>query len=297
VSPDRILITDPDGVSDPRVLPINGGSFSWLINETGTGNVEVMTADLLDAGLLPPWRLGGKCAFWEHPTLPAHNGVLTAPTAGVEDETTELVWRTWDVELDGRRTPRLMLAGAATAGAIVKRSIEDRDRASTPLRLSVNADEQGASIPASHRAADLRALLRDATRIANIEYRVSHSSRAIESGVRVGTDKSASVVLIEGKHVVGGRVGYDLESIHNEVFAVPADTPYGRARGITVRDEEGISVHGLRQTTVVFPGMESRGQLRTAAENTLKRLTRQGHLLSLLAALERLGVIADKTEA
>jgi hypothetical protein len=272
--------TDPGGESNPVVVDLNGGAFSWPVNDTGTANVECRTRDLKDAGLLPARdNLAGKWFAWDGP--PGRWAGVVAAVRSHGTGTTEVVARSFDALLQARRTPKVADTGMANVGAVLRRNVEDRHRASDPLRLEIATDGHGPAVPAIQRANDLHDLLAGLARSSGWEWRVDHDARTLEFRERVGRDRSGSVVLTEGAAVRGFDLAFDLEALRNELLAVPADEPFARTRTVAVRDDHSVNRHGLRQASEVFPGLVTRAGLRAVADARLGQLVGQGDTLGL----------------
>jgi hypothetical protein len=277
----ELTLTMPRSKANPLRVEINGASWSKPVSDVGTFNAEVPTRHLKDAGLLPDPR--GRWVAWAHGAL-VWAGVVTAVRDDAGSGTTELVARTWEWLLQGRRAPRFGQTNAANPGDLLRRAIADRSRGSDPIGLEVLADRTGAAIPLVARGSDLLDLLRDVVRRGGGDYTVDHATRTLVYRNRIGVDRSGTVVLSEGRHVVGYRRDLDLEALYNEVLVTPADEPYGRTRSVEARDDASIRRHGLRQTSIVVEGLVTRAALRPAAEAELARLVGLGQTLSLEVA-------------
>jgi hypothetical protein len=275
------LFTDHFSTANPAAVALNGGSFTWAVAATGTANVEVATSYLLGAGLMPPRVLGGKRLRWEHPTLGVWTGPVTAPRSSGRDAVTEVVAKTLDWYYQGRRTPKVTDTGMASAGYVFRRAAEDRYRASDRIGVDVTVRSSRALTPSVARAHDLGGLLRDLVRQSGEEYWVDHDAEAVEWTQRAGRDKSGDIALIWGREIVDFEYAYDLEAIFNELLVVPQRSPYDRTRTISVRDEDSISRHGLRQRVEVVPGLVTRAALRSIGYALLSDYASRGDMVTV----------------
>lgn len=273
-----LLFTEHHSRAAPVPVRINGASWSKVVSDLGTFNAEVPTAHLKRAGLLPDPR--GRWIEWAHGPL-YWAGVVTACEDNEDGVTSELVGRTWEWLLQGRRMPRFGNLEAANPGDLLRRAVADRSRASDWIGVAIECDRVGAAVPLASRGADLLDLLRDVARQGQGDYRVDHRTRTIVYRRRLGIDRSGSVVVTEGRHVLSRRRSLDLEASYNEVLVTPRDEPYGRTRSAEVRDDAAIRRHGLRQTAVVLDGIVTRAALGPAAEAELDRVVRRGQTLAV----------------
>jgi hypothetical protein len=279
VSRNEVTLSRPGG-RDPRVVALNGIAVSWVVDDSGTASAEVASSALRFIGALPDPR--GWELYWEHETLGPWWGEVEDCETSIGTGTTELAARTWDAALEKRVLPRRYDPPAAPAGSLLRRAANDVARSGHPLRIVVLADETGESLPLDQGGGDLADVLRAVERTADGGWRARHDARAIEwRRGTVGRDLRASVVLVEGRQVVDGSVRRERRPVVNEVTAVQSDRPFARAAAVVVRDEASVGALGLRQETVVYPGLGSAAALGPAARADLARAVLRGRSFRL----------------
>ena len=277
------IAADVDG-RDPATLDINGGSFSLVRQRHGDGQrrgpepgARAGRAPAAVGGRRPLPLLAGPPDAW-----PVGRPGYVGPD-DVRDRDDRAWWGARPMTASpGRRAPKRADTGMASPGAVLRRAVADRYRASAPIGLDVVTDWVGGAVPAALRGEDLRNLLFGLSRASGWEWRVDHTGPTLEFRRRVGTDRSASVALVEGAAVVDYDLGFDLDARFNELAVVPTDAAYARSRSVVVRDDASIARHGLRQQSEVVSGFVSRAGLATAARARLNQLLQQGDTLTLV---------------
>jgi hypothetical protein len=255
-----LLITRIGG-RDPVTLVASDLAASWSVQQGGLLSAIAVTTDVLAA--FGTVDLRGRWLSWRHPALGTWSGVITdvVPTS---EGVTELAAGDFRLLLDRRRTAKVYDLQAATPGGIVKRLIADATR-QEPLWIDdVTADEQGIPVAYQSRADDLLAAVTDLASASGQEWRVT-AERVLEWRLRLGTDQTASVELVEGRHLAEWRFPHALAPITNDLLAVPSNTDYQQTRAVVVRDEASIQAHGLRQGGTVITEAVSEAMLRPKA--------------------------------
>lgn len=218
-----IILSERGGRNAVRVATA-GLSCSWEVNRAGTLSCQVPVADLVAAG----WAgspLGGWVRF-EHPTAGAWGGVVTAgnPGDGIWDiaaQSFHVLARKRLVKLsDAEEEPASGTPGGLLRQAFALASL-GIEGFSDPIRLTLGTIwEGGPTIEVVYANEDLyERVLPSLADELGYEWGVT-ADRVLNFGQRLGTDKSATVKLVQGRHIaVDAQAVEDLWGVENVLMA------------------------------------------------------------------------------
>lgn len=227
---DEAIISDRGG-KNPRRLPIANPSCSWELNTAGSFSAFARIRDLRAAGL--GHDLKGRWLEWEHPTAGRWGGVLSGRP--VEDGVAELAADGWAKLLSGRVLAEQDTPPPGPIGGLIRRLVIAAGRDDpTFIKLGV-IDEGGPSIQIDTGGGDIGDdLLPQLAQDGGAEWYVD-ADRRINVARKLGRDRSATVRLVEDRHVTNFRLDDDLwSSVRGQVFVIesPAATTARAAQAV-----------------------------------------------------------------
>lgn len=278
-----VVLTQPG--SDRSPIPVNANGIAWSrgVSVNGTCSVEVMTADLVELGLLPtPDALGDRWLRFSHPLLGEWSGEVQEVRHDLGSGTTEIAAQDWSALLEARRTAQdYVISPAAQPGDILKRVFTDAAREEGPLYIDdIRWDSAGAPLELFIQADDVADVLRQVVAAGGVEHRFN-PDRSLEIRNRLGIDRFASVTLAWGRDIVDGEYIASRRPVVNDLLALPADTEFKSSDAVVVYDADSIEAGRRRQGTRIYPNFIGRGELRAAAKADLRRMVAQGNTVRL----------------
>jgi hypothetical protein len=204
IVPDEVIVMDRGGGRARRV-PVANVACSWSANAAGTFSAFTRISDLRAVGL--GGSLAGRWIEWTHPTAGRWGGVISGRT--ISDGIPELAADGWASLLRGRVIVEQQRPPAASPGTIARHLVLAAGR-EQPTFLSLGTfDEGGEPVSVALGSGDvLDDLLPSITKETGFKWRVD-AARRFHFGRNLGRDRSGSVRLVEGRHIVDYRADED----------------------------------------------------------------------------------------
>jgi hypothetical protein len=232
------------GGYDPLVIPHAGARFSWALSGVGSFSCVLPATLARRFDFEGAEQTGTRWIRYEQAYLPDWGGVLTMP--GWSDGEFEIGGESFEVLLRKRRVPRNYGQQSATPGALAQRAFTDVQADDPTGIVSFEADEWGAPVSWEWRGGDLHDdVFRQLASASGQEYRVD-ADRNLEWRVRLGEDKSGSVLLAAGHQIVSYRYDADLWTIENDIEGVATDERYERSVNAIRDHTDSIRTFGRR---------------------------------------------------
>lgn len=213
---DEVTISERGG-GNPRRLVVMQASCSFAISSAGMFSAFVRLDDLQQAGL--PQNIKGMWIRYESEAGPWF-GVITGRP--VTDGVCELAAMSAAILLRGRVLDALVRPVSGPAGALMRKVLQEATR-DEPTFLTIGTiDESGPSLSLSYGAEDVyNDILPMLAGDSGYEWTVT-PDRMFHFARFVGEDKSASVRLVEDRHIAGYRASDDLWMISNRLIGTSA---------------------------------------------------------------------------
>ena len=266
------------GWSERRIVQIAPPSMSWRTDGPGSFDCLVRARDLHSAGYMLHGvsdPLKGLWLWYEHPTAGPWGGVVTRTDS--DGSFVRITAEQFNVLLRKRRVPGTYRAVAVSPGALALSFLTDAERNGDSFMLTGwTAEETGAVIDFEPRGSDLCDDVIPALAAYGYQWRVKATAmdeRLFEFRQRVGTDKRASVLMSEGRHIVRFNQTGDLWTVVNSLEGVPGDRDYREARGYQLDDEQSMRELGRRyEATIAYTGAVTRSTIIPQVKRDLERL-------------------------
>lgn len=260
------------GWGDARQIGVASVAASWGVSEIGRFSA-VMAAR--QARLLGVPSLLGLWVLWEHATLGRWGGVIEDVNVDLFRGTVELAGASFATNLRKKRTSRNQRISSAPAGSLWLRAVADVQNDQDLDIDEANADEGGSLLTWEWRGDDLFQVTDALASAANHEYDVylDDDLRVVaEFRERVGSDKTGSVLLIEGRDVLDGTIALSTYDLVNDILAVSGDDEWAAADHIIVTDPDSIDTYGRQQGTAAYDYATRRASLLPRAQEALVTL-------------------------
>lgn len=231
---DEVIISDHGGGNSRRV-PIVAASASWEISGIGKFSAFATMDDLRAAGA--GGELTDAWLEWVHPVAGRWGGTITGRP--ISDGLPEITAESWASLLRGFVIEHWLRPVAGQPGGLMRRALIDAGANGDSFITLGTIDEGGIPIEARFGAEDvLEDTLATLGDEGDMEWLVDED-RTFHARRRFGVDRSASVRLVEGRHIVTYRIADDS-------YAAPA------AETLSLRtDEETIRARLDTTTTTV----------------------------------------------
>lgn len=276
--PNVITIAGP-GWTDKREFRVGSVSADWPVNGIGRFSGLIPAAVAWDQGISDYTDLWLR---WRSPSGRLWGGIVRDVVVRL-GTTVELSASSFLDELNYLTTRPVYRQAMATAGALIKRAIID-----TPGKFAIfdelDTDDVGPLLTAEWRVDRLYQVVQRLADSGNLQYRDELNddwSRSLRARARVGEDKSADILLIEGRHFGTGSAAKSVKAIANSIYAKSADRDWEDAPGTTVMDLDSYAARGLRQTARRYYGLHSISGLAARARAELVELARPQIPLSI----------------
>jgi len=198
------VISDRGGLNSRRV-PLAGIQCSWEINGSGSASGFVRIADLRAAGLGQDLR--GRWLEFDFGAAGRWGGVISGrPTTG---NIAEISAEGWAALARGRVATESVGANGPGAGSAIKVLREAGTLDPTFLLLDGTYDEGGSWASFSISGDVGTETLAQISESTGLEW-IIDADRRFHAGRKLGRDKSESVRLTEGRHVIEYRTDNDL---------------------------------------------------------------------------------------
>jgi hypothetical protein len=270
-----VAITNP-GDDTPTVIDVGGVSASWQVSGQTSFSCEAETDTLMHT--FQTIDLRGKWLRWDHGTLGTWAGQITDVESDYQNGTTEIAATDFSSLLEARRIAKVYDTGeAAPAGALAKRVVIDaaREAGGYTWIQNVFADQTGDPLKIQLRGGKVSEALDTISNRSMDEWWVDWQ-RQLWWQHRRGTNKTGSVQLVEGRHIVDHRYSLALGPIVNDLLAVPADEPYSTSNSFTVDDDASILKVGRRQDQRTYGSVVTESTIRPLALKDLNKLKSLG---------------------
>lgn len=222
----EVVVMDRGGFN-PRRLAVAEPSASWEIGGPGAFSAFARIADLRAVGL--GGDLTGRWLEWDHPTAGRWGGVVTGRP--VSDGVAEVAADGYAALLRGRVLAEQDRGVAGAGGGLARRAVIAAGR-DEPTYVTIGTiGEGGEFVSLDTGGGDVaESILPGIAEAAGIEWRVD-ADRRFHASRKLGRDRSASVRLVEDRHVVGYRIDDDLwaSSLGTVYAASPSVAPGGGA--------------------------------------------------------------------
>lgn len=190
-------------------------------------------------------------------------------------QTVELSATSFVDELRNIRTGVNYRQAMASAGTIIKRAIVDAP-GEFAIFDDIDTDDSGPLISTAWRADNLFQVVDRIARSGNQQY-IDHTNddwtRTLSVRETVGVDKSADIILIEGKHFGDGDMVISTKALANNLLAKSADADWEDAPGAIVEKTDSVEERGLRQAVQRYYGIHSVSGLAARARQELETMS------------------------
>lgn len=277
-SPD-VTIARP-GWFDQAVIPVTPPSASWRTDGPGSFECQIENRTLLRYGLNMTGvtsPLKGRWLWWEHPTAGAWGGVITRSEVG--QWMTSVTAEQFHVLLRKRRLSANYGPMALSPGSLALMFLTSAERAGESFMLTGwTAEEGGETIDLEPRGGDLCDDVLPELASFGYQWRVTSDTmdeRAFEFRRRLGSDKSRTVLISEGRTIpLGGlRTTGDLWTVANSIVGIGGGDAWKQAAGYQLDDESSMRALGRRyETTIAYSGVATRSTIVPRVKQDLARL-------------------------
>jgi hypothetical protein len=269
-----VLISDPRGFNTQRV-PITGVSRSWIVGGSGSLSAEVLSSDLVTAGLNDELR--GHWIVIEDDDAGTWGGIVSDVQPN-GDGTTEVAASSFEAALDAIRMPRKNRPLYGMPGTVALEAISASVRGlGNPIQVRT-ADDFGLPVSFAFTGGDLRQALDSMADEAGQEWWVDPDTLTFHWG-RKGTDLTGTIQVSEGRHVADWRLPTSLDPVINDLQAYPLNERYQAMQTITVTNPASITAVGRRQGSAGIPGGSHAIHIRNRAIGTVNELAALGQAI------------------
>lgn len=259
------LLTIADrGFADKREIRAANIAASWIVN--GTGRLSAMLSSR------EAWLLGiddylGKFVRWDHPTMGIWGGRIEDVSVNIGAGSVEISCASFATLMKKRRTRKRQQPSNAPAGSLVYRVFADLAVNDIPYD-SILCDTDGEPVLQRWNADDVYNVVSNLARISGHQFDVTLDEEwqiAFRFRTRVGTDRTADVVLHEGYQISDGTPVHSLANVVNDILAVSAEGNWDDAESIAVVDGPSSQQYGRLQDTRRYYGFTTGQALATRA--------------------------------
>jgi len=269
------VVISEAGLDDPKRIPANGIDCSWRINARGDASIEIETSVLRATGLLDCEGFGLSFRIQKMGLFGYWSGVIQQIRFDGASGTTEIAAQTNEALLDARRTAKSYDVTDGDAGGIAAKVIADNGWEGSAFIAGYRIGPTGLA-DISIRAEQVVDAIDQLAALVDGEWRVTWD-RWFEFADRLGVDRTATVVLLEGRDVgATWEIIRDVRPRVNDLLAMSGVDAYTRKTAVVVLDSVSIEEIGQRQGAIVFPYLIKESLLRPAAKKELQRLARLG---------------------
>jgi hypothetical protein len=277
-----ILTIADRGGGNARLIPHGGAIVSWVTNEPGSFSAYIPADVARSYGLIGGNAAGTIWIRYQYPDLPDWGGVATVPQWA--DGFYELGAEQFHVLLRRRRVNRLYGQQSATAGALAQRALRDAWADDAIMLTEVQADEWGDPVAYEWRGGDLEEdIFRELAEASGQEWTVD-ADRRLDWRVRLGTDKTGTVMLYQPHEITSCRYATDLWTTANEVMGIAADSRYERSAHAIQSHTTSIRTLGRYQVTNRYPGVVNRGTIVPKVRRDLEQTAWPAEVMVLTVA-------------
>jgi hypothetical protein len=256
-----ILTIMDRGGGNEVIVPHANARVSWVLSGAGAFSAVIPGDFARWFGFQGANSAGAYWLRYEHQCLPDWGGVVTVPQWSEND--LELGSESFHALMRKRRVPRVYGQQSSTPGALAQRAFHDVQADDYMFIRQFEADEYGDPVEWQWRGGDLHDdILRNLASSTGQEWTVD-ADRNAEWRVRLGTDKTASVMLYAPHEIVGWRYSADLWTVTNDLEGVASDARFERSVNVIREKTTSVKTIGRYQ--------ESRRYERVVQGGTLVR--------------------------
>jgi hypothetical protein len=269
-----VLISDPRGFGTQRV-PVTGVSRSWVVGGSGSLSAEVLSSDLVTAGLNDELR--GHWIVVEDDDAGTWGGVIgdVQPNG---DGTTEVAASSFESAFNAIRMPRRNRPLYGMPGTVALEAISASVRGLGNPVQARTADDFGLPVSFPFDGGDLRQALDSHASQTGQEWWIDPDTLAFHWG-RKGTDLTGTVQVCEGRHIADWRLPTSLDPVINDLQAYPLNDRHQAMQTITVTNPASITAVGRRQGSAGIPGGSHAVHIRNRAIGTVNELAASGQAI------------------
>lgn len=269
-----VLISDTAGFRTKRI-PVTGVTRSWTVLGSGSLSAEILSADLVTAGLHDELR--GHWIVCYDDDAGTWGGIVTDTQAN-GDGTTEVAATDWKASFAARRMPKRNRPLHGPAGTLALVAItETVRRHGTPITVRT-ADDIGPARSFDLNGGDLLSALDSLANESGQEWWVDPDTMAMHWGIK-GRDKTGTVQLIAGRHISEWRLPSSIGPVVNDLEAFPLNDRYQVFQTIQVENAASIAAIGRRQGSAGIPGGSHAVHIRPAALALVDELAALGQAI------------------
>lgn len=258
------------GEGNPRILDHWAAKVSWSVSDRGVFSALVPAKVARSFGLAGGFAAGALWVRYQYPGLPDWGGVVTSPHWS-GDGTYELGAESFHVLMRRRVVPRLAKFHPAPAGAIAKRAFSSCQGDDYMFIRDLTADEDGDPVGIDPRGGDLLDdVFRQLSRATAQELTVDADRYAFWR-VRLGTDKTGSVMLSWPHEIVDPDYSIDLWTVVNDLEGMAADQRHEKSAREFLTHFDSVKQIGRYQAVKRYPGVINKALLRPLLRQDIRR--------------------------
>lgn len=260
-----------------RKRSLTAGEFalSWNVGKSGllSAKIPARTAATL-ASVLGRRDLKGAWVAWRSPQLGNWGGIIRRNPTDVGDGLMELSADSFEVLFKGVLTRRTYLTATGSAGNLALNVITD---SATDRQLWIDdiaADDTGPTMSIEWRGDDLYDVLDELAQSSGYEWNVFLNDDwtiAFRFRKRIGSSKLGAVLYAEGYNIasIDNQVQPSIETLANDIRAVPGDQLWETAPGAIATDSDSIVTYGRQAYTRRYVDLSGPASLETRARSDL----------------------------
>lgn len=269
----RVLIGDRFGRVIAEVTA-NVGAVSWVLNGIGRTTLQLATSD--PKATVDTLQIGNRVFIEMDAGLPAWGGVIDMPRVWERGTVTVTCFDIAHL-LDYRVTGKNDAFYEKPVGTIF-RELLDREEQQDPLGIVAGSIWMGGHPhwPRYHYKSLWYVLDYSIRRMERCDFRfvpyldAGYIRFRADLFQRVGTDKSQSLALVEGRNTAAALRLEEQGAVVNQHLAVGEGSTWGSERlVVAARDTDSIAVYGLRETGKVYSGVSMPATLEMHARSVI----------------------------
>jgi hypothetical protein len=273
------IILSNAGGAHPRPFHASDLVMSRKINDHGQLAFDLATRDTIGY-VSQADRLQGKWVRWEHPDLGLWRGMIIDVRPDPDNGILDCAAFGFSWKFTKRVTPKIGRMISGPPGAIITQVLMTAAREDPLPIVGIDADEIGDPIEFESRGQMLDDVIRAVASRSGQEWYVDPETRRLQWQEQIGRDRSGTVQLVDGVHIVNYRLQASLEGKSNVLWAAPADDRYRATRGFFVERPESIDAYGRLEEAQTYTGAVTRSSIQPIARADLLRRSRRGRTLT-----------------
>jgi hypothetical protein len=258
------------GETNPRILDHWGAQPSWAISDKGLFRATLPARVARAFGFAGGSAAGSTWLRYAYPGLPDWGGVVVSPEWSGEGDYV-LSAESYHVLMRKRVVPRLAKFTAAPAGAIAKRAFSSVQGDDYCFIKDFAADEDGDPVAIDPRGGDLMDdVLRQLATASGEEWTVD-ADRTASWRVRLGTDKTGTVLISWPHEIIDYLYATDLWTVVNDLEGVAADQRHERSAYERIDHWDSIKQIGRYQAVKRYEHAVSKSTIRPLLRRDIRR--------------------------